>query len=266
MGLELEVKILDIDVKTEEQKILALGGSFVKSVSQQLYTYDLPSLYGRFKEIISQLNSPMHKFDTDLVRLRNLFFELDNLDSSPVFPFFSEYGIKHYEDILLHPEWKGLINFPEFHAYLHQFNVNPNKWIRLRKSNDVVTLAVKHILAKNQESFLQQMLETEIQVSSFEETNNLLSNLGFSFKSYQEKRRNIYELNHHEIDFDFWPGIPPYIEFEGTSEEDLNMLLNLLGFSRDKAISCTADAVYELYGKSMFTSKMLKFENNAAEC
>ena len=37
------------------------------------------------------------------------------------------------------------------------------------------------------------MQETEIEVSSFEETNELLEKLGFSYRSYQEKRREKYE-------------------------------------------------------------------------
>ena len=50
------------------------------------------------------------------------------------------------------------------------------------------------------------------------------------------------------------------MEIEGNSEEDINNILERLGFSIADAISCTADEVYRLYGKSMFDSRELKFE------
>ena len=59
------------------------------------------------------------------------------------------------------------------------------------------------------------MKETEIVVPSIEEANSLLEALGFSYKSYQEKRRITYLLDNHEIDIDTWPGIPTYFEVEG---------------------------------------------------
>ena len=77
--------------------------------------------------------------------------------------------------------------------------MTPKKWIRLRKTieenangeqKETTTLTIKHIL-KNDSSGIQQMKETEILVNSLEETNELLENLGFSYRSYQEKR----ELN-----------------------------------------------------------------------
>lgn len=63
-------------------------------------------------------------------------------------------------------------------------------------------LAVKHIL-NNKSSSIQDLMETEIEVQSFEETDVLLQQLGFVHKSYQEKKRIVFELDKHEIDFDF---------------------------------------------------------------
>lgn len=70
-------------------------------------------------------------------------------------------------------------------------------------------------------SNIQQMQETEIEVSSFEETNELLEKLGFSYRSYQEKVREKYILDEHEIDIDIWPKLSPYVEIEGKDENDI---------------------------------------------
>ncbi len=38
------------------------------------------------------------------------------------------------------------------------------------------------------------------------------------------------------FDIDTWPGIPTYMELEGKDEEDLNSILNLLGYSMKDCI------------------------------
>ena len=145
--------------------------------------------------------------------------------------------------------------------YIKQFHNNSKKWIRVRQTGNKTTIAVKHILANN-DSNIQQMLETEIEVSNIKEANSLLEALGFSYKSYQEKERITYSFENYEIDIDTWPGIPTYFEIEGNSEKDLDKILNKLGYSLSDTVSCTADEIYQKYGKSMFDSRELKFDNN----
>lgn len=262
MSMELEVKILGIDVDAEKRKILELGGKYIGDVSQQLYTYDLPSIFGRYQEIISHLKNPNNdiEFDVNYKKLQMLFEEIDNLNSSSSPAIFDSGLIGSFSDILAQPNWMELLDQQELKNYLANYKINPNKWIRLRKTNNKVTLAVKHILS-NSNSSLQQLLENEIEVSSFDETDALLQQLGYVFKSYQEKRRMVFELCNHEIDFDFWPGIPPYMEFEGKSEEDLVHVLTTLGYSMDNVISCTADTVYKIYGKNMLQKRILTFDD-----
>ena len=262
MGLELEVKILGIDVETEKKKILRLGGKFVQEVSQQLYTYDLPSIWGRYQEITDHIfdSASSVEFDVNFDKLKDLFIEMDNLVVNPDLSFFDTNSITRFSDILLQSNWIEFLKVPDFLNYLRSFGINPNKWIRLRKTNALVTLAVKHILA-DRSSSLQQLSETEIEVSSFEDADLLLRQLGYLFKSYQEKRRMIFQFNGHEIDIDFWPGIPPYMEIEGQSESDLADILHALDYSIEDTISCTADAVYRIYGKDMLKERRLTFSD-----
>ena len=129
------------------------------------------------------------------------------------------------------------------------------------KKIESVTLTVKHILKAN-ETNIQQMQETEIRVNSFEETNELLEKIGFFHRSYQEKKREKYILNEHEIDIDTWPGIPTYFEVEGKDKKDLEEILNILGYSFDDAISCTVDEIYRKIGMDINNMSELKFEDN----
>lgn len=259
MGMELEVKILNINPKCEEEKILKKGGRRVKEVSQKLYTYDLLSIYGRFQEIISHLESDNSvEIDVNYEKLRNLFWEIDNYEPSLDLSFLGNSEILHLEDILECSNWKELVESAELLSYLKRFSTNPHKWIRLRKTDEKVTLAVKHIL-DNKGGKIQNLLETEISVSSFQETDALLQQLGFVYKSYQEKKRLIFEVSGHEIDIDFWPGIPPFMEFEGKSTDDLREIIALLEYSLEDVISCTADEIYKMYGKNMLEGRTLIF-------
>ena len=105
------------------------------------------------------------------------------------------------------------------------------------------------------------MLETEMEVEGIKEANSVLQALGFVHKSYQEKERITYILGDYELDIDTWPGIPTYVEVEGKSEEDLENILNILGYKMSDTVSCTADEIYEKYGLSMFDRREIKFED-----
>lgn len=259
--MELEIKILDINKKSFIEKIEKMGAIFKQETKQYLYTYDLPTIYGRFIDIMAQLNNPENeiKYQTSIEKLKLLAFEFDNL--------LQEEDKNKFEDITGYKDMSTICKLPDLIVYLNnekligfmkKFHNNSKKWIRVRQTNDKTTIAVKHILAENNTS-IQQMLETEIEVPSIKEANNLLEALGFSYKSYQEKERVTYIFKEHEIDIDTWPGIPTYFEIEGNSEEDLTNILNELGYSISEGVSCTADEIYEKYGKSMFNCRELKF-------
>ena len=262
--MELEVKILDIDKDKLIKKIKSLGGTLKKETKQFLYTYDLPTIYGRFIDIKTQLidNESTIKYETALEKLKLLFFELDNLLTEKEKKKLNK--ITGYDNTSILCSKENILEFlndKKFINFINKYHNNSKKWIRVRQTNDKTTIAVKHILANNGTS-LQQMLETEIEVPSIKEANNLLEALGYAYKSYQEKERITYILDGYELDIDTWPGIPTYVEIEGSSEEDLEIILNKLGYSMKDTVSCTADQIYEKYGLSMFDKREIKFKNN----
>ena len=79
--MELEVKVLDINKEKFIKKIKSLGATLKIETKQFLYTYDLPTIYGRFVDIKTQLKDKESniKYETAIEKLKLLFFELDNL-------------------------------------------------------------------------------------------------------------------------------------------------------------------------------------------
>lgn len=264
-NMELEVKVLDINKEKLAEKIIALGGEFVSNEEQYVYTFDLPTIYGRYFEILLQLNEPENpvKYDVAIERLKLLFFEIENLmnkkqkgELKQIIKTETLTNVFESDDLL------KILNSEEFKKFISQFRINPNKWIRLRTSNNTTTLTVKHILANKEDSCLQQMQEIEIEVSSKEEANNFLEALGLSHKCYLEKKRTTYSLKNHLIEIDTWPKIPTYFELEGKNEEDIESILNLLGYSLkdENVVSCIVAEIYEMYGYPQTTNfKELKF-------
>lgn len=121
------------------------------------------------------------------------------------------------------------------------------KWIRLRTNGDKTTLTIKNLVS----SKIDGTQELEIEVDNFERCHLILKELGYEPKGYQENRRRHYVLNGVDIDIDFWPLIPTYLEIEGSSEEAVYKTLEALGFSKETATTMDVDGVYKSYGHNL---------------
>lgn len=130
------------------------------------------------------------------------------------------------------------------------------KWIRLRTNGERTTLTVKNIVS----SSIDGTQELEIEVDNFERCNLLLKELGFVSKCYQENRRIQYLFNGVEIDIDFWPLIPTYMEIEGSSEEAVYHVLSVLGYEKNEVTSKDVDSIYLDYGYVLGDIFELKLE------
>ena len=128
-------------------------------------------------------------------------------------------------------------------------------WIRLRDNGKTVTLAVKEIHTDK----IDGTKEIEIEVSDFEKTNTILNKLKYIHKAYQENKRISYKFKNVEVEVDFWPRIPPYIEFEAKSEKEIEEVVNLLGFKMADTTCLNNIKIYEKYGINLHEYKELKF-------
>jgi adenylate cyclase class 2 len=133
-----------------------------------------------------------------------------------------------------------------------------SKWIRLRTNGEKTTLTIKNLVS----SEIDGTQELEIVVDNFERTNLILKELGYEAKGYQENRRVQYMLNGVEIDIDYWPLIPTYLEIEGPSEEKVYETLELLGFSKDSATTRDVEGIYLDYGHKLNEIYDLKLEED----
>lgn len=140
--------------------------------------------------------------------------------------------------------------------YVYDFKPpREDSWVRLRTDGETTTLTVKEI--HNDE--VDGTKELEVEVSDFRKTHLLLRKLGYEAKGYQENRRESYLLDGLEVEIDSWPRIPPYVEVEGKSSEEVEETLKRLGFDPSEATSMNTTGVYGKYGIDLNTIKELKF-------
>ena len=273
--IEKEIKVLDINVEQLRKKLEYLRATLKSDGIQKIYVYDLPSIYSRFYDCMMQLEKCSKPYDLEVCKnkLKNLFLEIDNLVTKEQQEnIYAAVGYKYLSDVLSIQDiykLKEVLTKTEVRSLIKQFGINPNKCVRLRETNGKTTITIKHILNKKfQEKYgtkMQPVLETEMEVPSIESGNSILEQLGFSFRNYQEKNRITYIFNDTEIDIDSWPLIPPYLEIEGESDEQINSILKELDLSDKEMISCNTADVYKKYGIDIYQYRELKFSEQEKE-
>ena len=164
-----------------------------------------------------------------------------------------------FEKIIKKLEELNATKVGEWYQKRYVYDFNPkreNEWIRLRTTGEETTLTYKNI----EKDSIDGTKELEIEVSDFEETNQLLNVLGYIAKGYQENKRIRYSLNGVEIDIDSWPLIPSYMEIEGDSVEEVKKIEDLLEVDKSKITALNCQDIYkEVYGIDIEKIKELKF-------
>lgn len=265
--MEKEVKVLNIDLDSIEEIIQNNDGVLVEDSIQKIYTYDLGTIKGRYKDLLLQFKDD--NFELMKSKFSLLFFEIDNLITPDMKSLLMEnYGINNLVELVMSTknmqELKSFVNEKVVESIVSNFGINPNKWVRLRETNNLTTITVKNILETTVDS-LQPVLETEVEVPSIKDANALLEQLGFSFRNYQEKRRITYNINGTELDIDFWPLIPPYLEIEGNSMTEIDDIIDKLNLRKYEIVSCNTEEVYKKYGINIYDYRELRFDEKS-EC
>lgn len=164
------------------------------------------------------------------------------------------------EKVIKKLEALGATKVGEWYYKRYTYDFTPKReseWIRLRTNGVETTLTYKNVETRE----LDGTKELEIEVSDFEETNEMLEILGYKHKNYQETKRIRYYLNDVEVDIDTWPMIPTYMELEGPSVEKVKELEDLLEVDKSKITTLYADEIAsEIYGIDILAIKELKFE------
>jgi len=118
-------------------------------------------------------------------------------------------------------------------------------WLRVRDEGDKITMSLKVVTNGK----VEEQKEIMLTVDNYDNARQLLSGIGCVEKAYQETKRETWVLDGVEITIDEWPYLEPYIEIEGSSEDEIKKVAAVLGFDYSQAIFGAADQVISLkYG------------------
>lgn len=164
------------------------------------------------------------------------------------------------EKLIKKIEKLGAKKIADFDYKRRIYNFNPAvdyKWIRLRTDGKKTTLTIKKLESLE----IDGTKEMEIEVSDFEETNNILNELGYKSHTYQENKRTRYVLNDVELDIDTWPYIPTYLEIEGKNEKTVKDMIKLLEVDESKVTTIDVQGVFRtFYNIEISNAPIVKFD------
>lgn len=142
------------------------------------------------------------------------------------------------------------------------WRLNEDKsWVRVRDEGDKVTFSFKkRIDAAEDGSNDKTMIEHEVVVSDFEETIELLHQIGMIDKFYEENRRVQYKLDDVELDIDYWPQLKPYLEIEAASWDKVDAMIEKLGLNPDDKKIYSTHQIYAENGIEEHDYKRITFE------
>lgn len=120
-----------------------------------------------------------------------------------------------------------------------------NSFIRIRDEGDKTTLTFKRRLKTDETTTIDSTHELETTVGDFDTAIHIFKEAGWEYTTFQESRRETWQLDDVEVVIDEWPWIAPYIEIEGESAEAVQRAAEKLGFDWGEAAFGSVDIIYQ---------------------
>jgi adenylate cyclase class 2 len=98
--------------------------------------------------------------------------------------------------------------------------------------------------------------EINFTVSDDEKMADLFIELGLEAFGHQEKDRTSFKLKDWQFDLDEYPGMPAFIEIEGTSEDHVKEAMKLLGVEGNRTwVQGERMLIQQIYGLNWYDMK-----------
>ena len=153
--------------------------------------------------------------------------------------------IKKLEAIGARKVFEGRI-IPSFFDFPGDVLRGKEQILRLRKKGNETELAFKQ---KKQYEEAKVAEETEVNVSEFETMKQILLKLGMKEVARKPKHRISFAGEHCHYEIDTYDGLPPYLEVEAESIEELRKAVAKLGLDMKDARPWSGRQLLRHYGK-----------------
>lgn len=132
-----------------------------------------------------------------------------------------------------------------------------DEFVRVRTNGKTTTLTYKF---RRKSESLDNTEEIEIEASDFGKTVSIVSKIWKGDKPfYQENIAERWAYKGVEIAILTWPLIPPYIELEGETEQDVRKVIKELRIKGEEIGNTNLVKIFERYGQTGKDSEDLRF-------
>ena len=131
-------------------------------------------------------------------------------------------------------------------------------YVRIRNEGTQWHCTYKKKISQDQ---AKTMLEMDMQVSDPQTACEIFKALGLEIVLCFEKKRRHYEYEDWVFDLDELPGVPPYLEIEASSWEEIERALDFLGIDRSRGVSMGPKELLAHYGMSIDEIQELRFKS-----
>ncbi len=119
----------------------------------------------------------------------------------------------------------------------------PSDWFRVREEGGKITMSYKKVINRT----VHGTKEIVIEVSDFENASAILAAAQLRSASYQETRREAWQLEGVEVTIDTGPCIATFVEIESDSEEKLKLVSKKLDLDWAQALYGSVEPAYQKY-------------------
>ncbi|MFZ1250309.1 MAG: CYTH domain-containing protein [Candidatus Microsaccharimonas sp.] len=145
-----------------------------------------------------------------------------------------------------------------------------NSFIRIRDEGDCTTLTFKRRTKPDGTTTVDSTQELETIVGSFDTAVAIFKEAGWEYLTFQESRRETWQLGEVEVVIDEWPWIKPYIEIEAKTIDAVKEVAAVLGFKWEDAVFGSVDVIYNrdyphMTVRGVIDIKEVRFDDSVPE-
>jgi adenylate cyclase class 2 len=138
--------------------------------------------------------------------------------------------------------------------------LSQGSYIRVRNEGSIWHWTYKRKISQSAKCMeAKTMEELDVEASDPETVHHILQALGLEVVLYFEKKRQHYKNGSVIFDVDELPTIPPFLEIEAPSLQEIHDALEKLGIPPQKALSLGPKELLAFYGIDLDKIKELRF-------
>lgn len=123
-------------------------------------------------------------------------------------------------------------------------------YVRIRKALDCLSKKEKIILTSKElisKDKFKISKEIEFGADDFESAKSFLESLGLKQFRLDEKFRESFQFKEGLVEIDTWAGVPTYLEVEADTEENVEVILNKIGYNLEQSTSMVLKEIMKKY-------------------